>query len=77
MHFVKRIIIFNTFCFFYKLLKNGAKDKNKDKKEENRNGKFYLNLSHSTSFYHNLMFMSVVILVVFLVELKLKVPLYL
>lgn len=38
MHFVKKIIIFNTFCFFYKILKIGAKDRNKGKKEENKNG---------------------------------------
>ena len=38
MHFVKKIIIFNNFSFFYKLLKNGADVRNKDKKEENKNG---------------------------------------
>lgn len=38
MHFVKKIIIFNTFSFFYKILKNGAEVRNKGKKEENKNG---------------------------------------
>jgi len=30
MHFVKKIIIFNTFGFFYKLMKNGAEVRNKN-----------------------------------------------
>ena len=38
MHLVKKLVIFNTFSFFYKILKNGAKDRNKGKKEENKNG---------------------------------------
>ena len=38
MHSVKKSIIFNIFSFFYELLKNGAKDRNKNKKEENKNG---------------------------------------
>ena len=63
MHFVKKIEFFNTFSFFYKILKNGAKDRNKDKKEENKNGKIYLNLSRFTLFYHTLLLMSVAILV--------------
>lgn len=63
MHFVKKSIIFNNFSFFNKLLKNGAEVRNKDKKEENKNRKFYLNLSHFTLFYHTLLLMSVAILV--------------
>ena len=72
MHFVKNIIIFNIFSFFYKYLKNGAKDRNKDKKEENKNGKFYLNLSHFTLFYHTLLLMSVAILVEYFSWIKIN-----
>jgi len=38
MHSVKKSIIFNIFLLFYKLLRNGAEDRNKEKKEENKNG---------------------------------------